>query len=775
MFRKRGSVVGAIVLVSMLVSTASAQQRPAFGQALRHVPGRILVKFNDDVSDEQAARVLGSVRGRSQGRLHERGAHIVAVPSNGNEEALVQELAARPEVAFAELDKLVPPADLTPNDPLYAGSEWHLPRISAPAAWSTTTGSSNIIVAVIDTGVYGGHEDLAAKMVPGWNTYNGTSDSSDVYGHGTQVAGTIAAMSNNGLGVASVCWNCMIMPIRASDATGYASYSALANGVYWAADHGARVANMSYIVSDSSTVTAAAQYFQGKGGVVTSSAGNYSTFDGTADNPYILTVSATDQNDVLYSWSNTGNNIDLAAPGCIYTTMNGGGYVSNCGTSFSAPIVAGVAALVLSANPSLSGAQVTSFLKQSADDLGPAGWDTGYGWGRVNAARAVSLAGGSADTTAPTVSITSPGPGATVSGTAAVQASASDNVGVSTVTFFVDGVQVAVGSVAPFAYSWDTTTAANASHTLKATARDAAGNSTSSSVTVTVNNPVPDTTLPVVSVTSPASGSTVSGTVTIQAAASDNVGVSSVSFYADGALKCTVSAAPFACSWNTTSTGNGGHTVSATARDAAGNTASSSVGVTVSNIVSDTTPPTVAITSPSGSVVSGTVSIQASASDNVGVASVTFLIDGVQVAIVSSAPYAYSWNTASTTNTSHTLTATARDGAGNSSSAALVVTVNNGSPSGDVTPPSVSIISPSAGSFISGNVNITLGASDNVRVTRVDVYADGALIGSATSAPYSVRWNTNGGKVASGAHVLQGKAYDAAGNVGMSIPVTVYK
>src|SRR5207247_1602869 len=140
--------------------------------------------------------------------------------------------------------------------------------------------------------------------------------------------------------------------------------------------------------------------------------------------------------DAVPSWSNTGNNVDLSAPGVsIGTTTNGGGYGSGSGTSFSAPIVAGVAALVLSVNPSLSPAQLTDVLKQSADDLGSAGWDPGYGAGRVNAARAVALAGGSpaSDTTPPSVNIGSPTNDATVSGSISVQVSATDSSGVSSV------------------------------------------------------------------------------------------------------------------------------------------------------------------------------------------------------------------------------------------------------------------------------------------------------------------------------------------------------
>src|SRR5262249_18106874 len=157
--------------------------------------------------------------------------------------------------------------------------------------------------------------------------------------------------------------------------------------------------------------------------------GNYSTFDSSPDNPYMLVVSATDQNDALTTWSNTGNNVDLSAPGVnIGTTTMGGTYGFGSGSSFSAPIVAGVAALVLSATPAWPPTRVQGVLEQSADDLGLGGGDRGYGWGRVNASRAVSIAGGAQppvpDTNPPTVGFSSPAAGAVVSGTVAVQVAA---------------------------------------------------------------------------------------------------------------------------------------------------------------------------------------------------------------------------------------------------------------------------------------------------------------------------------------------------------------
>jgi hypothetical protein len=284
------------------------------------------------------------------------------------------------------------------------------------------------------------------------------------------------------------------------------------------------------------------------------------------------------------------------------------------------------------------------------------------------------------DTTPPAVSITSPGSGATVSGTIGVAASASDNVGVASVQFQLDGANLgAADTAAPYGVSWNTATAGPGAHTLRAVARDAAGNSTTSAgVTVTVGDAI----APTVSVTSPASGATVSGAVPLAAAASDNVAVAGVQFRLDGlAFGPEDVTAPYAASWDTTSSADGSHTVSAVARDAAGNTASSSVTVTVENgPPPDTTPPTVSLTSPaSGSTVSGTVTVSASASDNVGVVAVQFRLDGANLgAEDTTAPYSVTWDTRAAADGSHALTAVARDQANNAgTSAAATVTVSN--------------------------------------------------------------------------------------------------
>jgi thermitase len=581
--RLRGAVAGCLfVLLSIgfLVfrsSTSQAQNPKKKPQNNgQFVPGRVLVQFRPETLSLPSVDVIAEAGATDTGEIAGTGVHIVELPAGTDEAAYVRAFQSRPEVEFAELDRIIPPADLIPNDPWYANWEWHLQKIQAPTAWSMNAGSANIVIAILDTGVDGTHEDLASKMVLGWNIYDNNSDTRDVNGHGTLVAGTAAASSNNGIGVASVAWGCSVMPVRISDPTGYAYFSNMASGLTWAADHGARVANLSYGATDSSTVASAAQYFQSKGGVVTLAAGNQGTFDPSPDNPYVLTVSGTDPNDLLYAWSNTGNNIDVAAPGSAFTTVNGGGYTAASGTSIAAPIVAGVAALLLSASPNLTGDQVQTILKQSADDLGPVGWDTSYGYGRVNAARALSMvSGGTVITTPPTVSFVSPASGATLSGASSIQVTASDNAGVSSVGLSLDGAAIGTDTAAPYNFAWNTSGAANGLHALTATAQDAAGNTATASISVTVSNSS-DTAPPAITIVSPANGARVSTSVSVVVNTTDNVGVVRVELYVDGALTGSSTTAPFTTKWNTRKAKAGAHPLQCKASDAAGNVGISS-------------------------------------------------------------------------------------------------------------------------------------------------------------------------------------------------------
>ncbi|QSQ24483.1 hypothetical protein JY651_05895 [Pyxidicoccus parkwayensis] len=374
------------------------------------------------------------------------------------------------------------------------------------------------------------------------------------------------------------------------------------------------------------------------------------------------------------------------------------------------------------------------------------------------------------DTTAPTCSMLSPGAGTTIKQTYTLAASAFDNVNVTSVQFYVDGVLLGTAAQ-PFpssdptyySLSWNTASVANGAHTVSATARDAAGYATSASVSITVDN---DLTPPTVSLTAPTAGAVLSVTATLTADATDNVGVARVEFYQGTTLLGSDAYAPYSLSWDTTLVANGAYALTAKAFDTTGNvTQSSSVSVTVAN---ETVPPTVALTAPaSGAVLLGTVTLAADATDNVGVTRVEFYRGSTLIATDSSAPYSVTWDTRTAANGAYALTAKAYDAARNTTtSAAVNVTLNN-----DLTPPATSVTAPSAGATLSNSVAVSASASDNVAVARVEFYRGTTLLGSDDTAPYSVTWDTT--TVANGSYTLTSKAFDTSGNATTSAGVAV--
>jgi hypothetical protein len=589
---RQGSTRSTLALVAAL-QFASLMTLPESGRAAepdRWAPGRILVSPKPGLPAAQFDKLLKSHGAQSAKKLN--GINVYAVElspqSRGQEKALARILSQNPNMKFAEVDGAIVMQQV-PTDP-YLGSEWHLSKIQAPDAWDTSTGAG-VTIAILDGGVDSSHPDLAARMVPGWNFYDNSSNTADVNGHGTMVAGAAAAAGNNGIGVTGVAWNSKIMPMRISDPNGYLTYySIVANSLTWAADHGARVANISYIVSQVPTVQNAAQYMRSKGGVVVASAGNSGAYTADANTSTIITVSATDSADIRTSWSAYGPIVDVAAPGVgIWTTTTGGGYSAVNGTSFSSPLTAGVAALVLSANPSLSPAQVDNILTSTADDLSPPGRDDYYGYGRVNAARAVAAAKGNSvtDGQAPSVAIMTTS-GATVSGIVSVDVDAKDNVGVSRVDMYVNGSLLGTDSASPYSFSLDTSTLADGAATLTAKAYDQAGNVASSpAITVNVANgaisprppPPAGTSTPLsVAIVNPTEGAIVNGNVNVGVSTSDQGSGTTVSLYIDGALTATGTGA-LSYRWNARKASKGTHTIQALAKDAAGNSASQTVHV----------------------------------------------------------------------------------------------------------------------------------------------------------------------------------------------------
>ncbi len=366
-----------------------------------------------------------------------------------------------------------------------------------------------------------------------------------------------------------------------------------------------------------------------------------------------------------------------------------------------------------------------------------------------------------ADTVAPTAALTAPASGATVSGTTTITATASDNVAVTKVEFLVNGAVVGTDTSGPYSFDWNTT-GAPASSTLTVKAYDLAGNTTTSAARTVTVKPA-DQTAPTVSLTAPASGSTVNGPTTISATASDNVAVTKVEFLVNGAVVGTDTTSPYSVSWDSTGF-PASSSITAKAYDAAGNTKTSTAR-TVNVTQPDTTAPTVALTAPANnSTVSGSTTISASASDNVGVSKVEFLVDGAVVGTDTSSPYSTSWNS-STAGASASITAKAYDAAGNTKlSTARTVSV------ADTVDPLATLTTPAAGSTVSGITTLSGTASDNRGVTRVDFLVDGAVVGTDTTAPYSVSWDSSGEDASVS---VQMRARDAAGNITTTTARTV--
>lgn len=291
-------------------------------------------------------------------------------------------------------------AEIVPNDTLYAKYQWNLPQIAAEQGWKWNKGSQDIVVAVVDTGVQSDHPDLQGRLVKGVNIVDSSKAPEDDVGHGTHVAGIIAAKVNNREGVAGMTWFTKIMPVKALDSSGAGSTYAVAQGVIWAADHGAKIINMSLgNYAEAQFLHDAIQYARNKGALVVAASGNDNTDRPgyPAAYPEVLAVSATDPGGGKAEYSNYGGYIDVAAPGTsIASTYPGSRYASLSGTSMACPHVAALASLVWAANPGLTNAEVMDLLRRTAHDLGDKGKDDIYGYGQIDAQNALQAAGGKA-------------------------------------------------------------------------------------------------------------------------------------------------------------------------------------------------------------------------------------------------------------------------------------------------------------------------------------------------------------------------------------------
>jgi subtilisin family serine protease len=297
------------------------------------------------------------------------------------------------QVLTTEQDETV--RALSTNDALRP-QQWAFSAVNFEAAWNLSTGAG-VKVAVVDTGVLATHEDLAGSVLPGIDLAadKGTYDPSgtggvDPAGHGTHVAGIIAAHANNGVGVAGAAPGAKIIPVRVLDASGSGSSADVSEGIIWAADHGARVINLSLGGGPSPGMQIAIQYARSKQVVTFAAAGN-AFQDGNlptypAAYPEAVAVGAVDQTLNHASFSNTGSYVDVTAPGDLIWSTYGQGhaqYALMSGTSMATPYATATAALVLGENPSLSASELVHAIEANASDLGPAGRDNVFGYGMV--------------------------------------------------------------------------------------------------------------------------------------------------------------------------------------------------------------------------------------------------------------------------------------------------------------------------------------------------------------------------------------------------------
>ncbi len=422
----------AILAAVFVLALVFAQYGEAAGAA-NFAPGQLIVKFKkgapgkaiDALNAKHGAKVLSASRFA--------GFNVLSVPNGRTVAQMVNIYKGNPNVEYAE-PNYIAHATAEATDPLYS-YQWHLPAINVEPAWDVTIGAG-VVVAVVDTGVaYEDHTDVYQRnkrrvvytyysqapdladtdFVAGYDFVNNDAHPNDDEGHGTHVTGTIAQSTNNGLGVAGIAYGCSIMPVKVLDAGGSGTYDDIADGIYFAADNGADVINMSLGGSvGSATLENAVAYAYNNGVTIVCASGN----DGSATDvsypaaydAYCIAVGATRYDETVSYYSNGGASLDITAPGGdIYVDQNGDGYGdgvlqqthdgSDCtvfgyyfyqGTSMAAPHVSGVAALVISAGAGSTPDEVRGALQATARDMGATGWDAAYGHGIVDAAAAVN-------------------------------------------------------------------------------------------------------------------------------------------------------------------------------------------------------------------------------------------------------------------------------------------------------------------------------------------------------------------------------------------------
>lgn len=406
---KTRSFVAHRVILKLAVPTAAVQT----DSHSRRNPG----VFHKDraVTDLLLQKYKGEIQGL---RFHSASGYYIADTGGGSladVESLSRRLRGEATVLDASPDYVARIAGTAPNDTYFMyqyalsnGGQIYHPAtgdkgtagsdIKAIDAWDWNTGGDDVTIAIIDTGVAQGHEDLVNKLVPGYNFVEDNFDTQDDHGHGTHVASIAAADTNNGVGIAGVSWNARIMPVKVLDSQGFGSALAVGVAIRYATDEGVRVINLSLSInSPSFIVEDAVQYAYERGVVLVAATGNAAgpvRYPAGYDD-YVLAVAATNAHDQWWPLSNNGPSVDIAAPGqqvlgALYSPLepqNLNSYTWGDGTSFAAPHVAGAAAVLLSHKPFLTNQDIYTLIKVTADDVNASeypGPDEFLGYGRLN-------------------------------------------------------------------------------------------------------------------------------------------------------------------------------------------------------------------------------------------------------------------------------------------------------------------------------------------------------------------------------------------------------
>ncbi|MCP4216314.1 MAG: S8 family serine peptidase [bacterium] len=511
--------------------------------------------------------------------------HVYKLAEPDKKKAVLEALNSDDSVQYAEPDYVVK-INTIPDDPefnlLWGLHSDHIPDIDAPEAWDISTGSAEVTVAVIDTGVDYTHPDLAANMwqnpgeIPGDGIDNdsngyiddlhgidsvrGNGDPMDDNSHGTHCSGTIGAVGNNGIGVAGVCWNVKIMALKCFPASGSGYISDAVPCIEYAVAHGANIINASwggtyYSYALNAAITAA----ENAGVLVVASAGNsYSNNDTRPQYPSsyphdnIIAVAAVGYKMELELYSCYGlNSVDVAAPGnSIRSTTPGSTYSFKSGTSMAAPHVAGLAALIKSNEPELTASQIKNRILSTVKRTNSMK-DKILSGGLINAYYALI------DAPYAQVTLTNPRDETILSGTAILRATPAGPVPTAQVEFYIDGRRIATVDSAPWEFHLDTTSEPNGIFTLNVILTDTNNRKETDETRVRINN----SGAPAALITAPTTSENRVGIVAIETQAAHAEGISRVEFLVDGVSIGEDTTAPYRWEWNSGTVENGTHSL----------------------------------------------------------------------------------------------------------------------------------------------------------------------------------------------------------------------